>query len=249
MRIPARIPRRSAASPRASVSAAHENSSAKIVGVRRPLTTFSRAAIVSSSAALRVPSTLSGWPLTPSGTGKPSASRIVTGMSIAATTPCRRVVGEVSTPSPPCGSAAPPGKSCGTTARGGVCMTISTSSRRRSRSSLPRTASPFAAVGSPTTTKRWWIRSRCARSARSAAGPSDTAATFPSTSAAATASRLRRLRTPAYAPPPGTWLASRPGWISASAVFARLRTLLQPKMKPLPSPPTISSSGGGVRGS
>ncbi len=79
--------------------------------------------------------------------------------------------------------------------------------------------------------------------------PSETAATSPCTSAAATASVFLRLWTPAYAAPPGMLLASMPGSISASAVFARSTTFDQPKMKPVPSPPTTSSSGGGCRGS
>ena len=75
--------------------------------------------------------------------------RIVTGMSIPATIPSRRVVGDVSSPVAPPGSAAPIGSSCGTNERARVCMTISTSSGLRSRSSRSSTASPLSAVGRP----------------------------------------------------------------------------------------------------
>ena len=124
MRSPARIPRRSAISPSASVSAAHVNSSAKIAGVRLPLTTRSRASVVSSAPASRVPSARIGCPLTPSGTPSPRPSRIVAGMSMPATTPSRRVVDEVSRPGAPRGRTAPAGSSWGVVAWRGVCTTI-----------------------------------------------------------------------------------------------------------------------------
>ena len=73
--MPAWIPRRSAKNPSASVSDAHENSSASSVGIRRPPTAVSRSEIDSSASGSRVPSARIGWPLTRDGTVQPERAQ------------------------------------------------------------------------------------------------------------------------------------------------------------------------------
>jgi hypothetical protein len=226
-RIAARSPRRSATSPSTSSSASQAASTVSSAGNRRPFTTLSRSLIVLSAPLSREPSSLICWPFMSSGTFRPSQSRIVGGRSIPATMPSSLVDADVMFAGPP-RPRIPIGSSCGASACGGVCMTISSSFGVRVLISSSTAASPGSFVGSPATTKLRCVSRRWARLAMSSALPIETSGMRPASLAAGIDSSCSRPVTPAYAAPPGIVCASSPGTMSAGADSARARTSSQP---------------------